>query len=86
MGELKINTTEIPVAVVGLGLMGCGITTCLLIAGHTVVAVAPISDDLKHAQTRITNHLRHSKEQALVSEEPSYYLILKNWRISIIRS
>ena len=65
---------SIPVAVVGLGLMGCSITTCLLMAGHPVVAVAPISDDLKHAATRITHHLQHSKEQGLINEDPSVYL------------
>ena len=71
MDELKINTGEIPVAVVGLGLMGCSITTCLLMAGHPVVAIAPISDDLKHAATRITNHLQHSLDQGLIIEGPS---------------
>ena len=71
MDELKINTGEIPVAVVGLGLMGCSITTCLLMAGHPVVAIAPISDDLKHAATRITNHLQHSLDQGLIIEAPS---------------
>ena len=58
-------------AVVGLGLMGCSITTCLLMAGHPVVAIAPISDDLKHAATRITNHLQHSLDQGLIIEAPS---------------
>ena len=33
--------------VVGLGLMGCSITTCFLMAGHTVVAIAPIPIDLE---------------------------------------
>ena len=74
MVESKINTGEIPVAVVGLGLMGCSITTCLLMAGHSVVAIAPISDDLKHAATRISNHLRHSKEQELITEDPSAFM------------
>ena len=74
MVESKINTGEIPVAVVGLGLMGCSITTCLLMAGHPVVAIAPISDDLQHALTRITHHLQHSKDQGLVDKEPSYYI------------
>jgi hypothetical protein len=36
-----------------------------------VVAIAPISDDLKHAATRITNHLQHSSEQGLIIEAPS---------------
>lgn len=74
MIESKINTGEIPVAVVGLGLMGCSITTCFLIAGHPVIAVAPISDDLEHAASRITHHLQNSREQGLVSEDPTYYL------------
>jgi len=69
----SINTAEIPVAVVGLGLMGCSITTCLLMAGHPVVAIAPISDDLQHAEKRIRNHLQHSLEEGLVSEKPEHY-------------
>ncbi|MDB5242224.1 MAG: 3-hydroxyacyl-CoA dehydrogenase family protein, partial [Spirosoma sp.] len=35
-------TQTMPVGVVGLGLMGSSIVTCLLAAGHPVVAVAPI--------------------------------------------
>ena len=70
---MSINTKEIPVGVVGLGLMGCSITTCLLMAGHPVVAIAPISDDLKHAELRIRNHFIKSREQELVSEAPEYY-------------
>ena len=48
---MEINTTDIPVGVVGLGLMGCSITTCFAMAGHPVVAIAPVSDDLKHAES-----------------------------------
>jgi 3-hydroxybutyryl-CoA dehydrogenase len=70
---MSINTSEIPVAVVGLGLMGCSITTCLLMAGHPVVAIAPISDDLNHAESRIKHHLQKSKEQGLIKEDPEYY-------------
>jgi 3-hydroxybutyryl-CoA dehydrogenase len=69
-----IDTKNISTGVVGLGLMGCSITTCLLIAGHPVVAVAPIPDDLKHAKNRITEHLRKSKEEGLVNNSPDYYL------------
>lgn len=67
------KTSEIPVGVVGLGLMGCSITTCLLIAGHPVVAVAPIGVDLLHAESRIREHLHKSKENGLVSDYPEYY-------------
>lgn len=71
---MSIITKEIPVGVVGLGLMGCSITTCLLIAGHPVIAVAPIVDDLQHAESRIQTHFSNSKKQGLISEEPEYYL------------
>lgn len=70
----QIKTSAIPVGVVGLGLMGCSITTCLLIAGHPVVAVAPISSDLLHADRRIREHLTKSQENGLVVNDPEYYL------------
>jgi 3-hydroxybutyryl-CoA dehydrogenase len=68
------DVTTIPAGVVGLGLMGCSITTCLLIAGHNVVAVAPVSTDLQHAAKRITGHLVRSKEEGLTEKEAGYYL------------
>jgi 3-hydroxybutyryl-CoA dehydrogenase len=71
---MEIKTSEIPVGVVGLGLMGCSITTCFLMSGHPVVAVAPISDDLKHAEKRIRHHLEKSYEEKLAKELPEYYL------------
>jgi len=68
------NTKDISIGVVGLGLMGCSITTCLLLAGHPVVAVAPIPVDLEHADNRIAEHLRKSQEEGLVNNLPEYYL------------
>jgi len=65
---------EITIGVVGLGMMGCSICTCLLMAGHKVVAVAPIPADLNHAEKRITEHLVRSKEEGLAKKEPSSYL------------
>ncbi|MBN8856448.1 MAG: 3-hydroxyacyl-CoA dehydrogenase family protein [Sphingobacteriales bacterium] len=66
---MKGSTTtadSMPVGVVGLGLMGCSITTCLLMAGHPVVALAPVSQDLEHAQRRISEHWRRSVEEGLI--------------------
>ncbi len=70
----SIQTNDIPVGVVGLGLMGCSITTCLLIAGHPVVAVAPIPIDMQTAESRVTGHLKKSQEEGLVNHPPEYYL------------
>ena len=46
---------EVAVGVVGLGLMGCSITACLLMVGHPVVAVAPVALDLQFAEKGSTN-------------------------------
>ncbi|HEV7350019.1 3-hydroxyacyl-CoA dehydrogenase family protein [Telluribacter sp.] len=69
----KIQVHELPVGVVGLGLMGSSIATCLLIAGHPVVAVAPISADLDHAERRIREHLSRAQQEQLIREAPDYY-------------
>lgn len=69
-----IDTKNFPVGVVGLGLMGCSITTCLLMAGHLVVAVAPIPADMEFALTRVNDHLEKSLKEQLVSQPPDHFL------------
>lgn len=71
---MESKVQEIRVAVVGLGLMGCSISTCLLIAGHPVIGVAPRSIDLETAGSRIHEHLRHSFEQGICSSPSEFYL------------
>jgi 3-hydroxybutyryl-CoA dehydrogenase len=68
-----MDVKKIQVGVVGLGLMGCSITTCLLMAGHPVKAVAGIPDDLKFAKDRITDHLRRSRKEGLITSPPRHY-------------
>ena len=75
-----IDTKNLSVGVVGLGLMGCSIATCLLMAGHPVVAVAPIESDLQHAEKRIRDHLSKSKEEGLTNDAPD--ILLKNLSIT----
>lgn len=74
------RTREIPIGVVGLGLMGCSITACLLMAGHPVVAVAPIEGDLEHAERRIREHLTKSQQEGLVDVDPG--TLMKNLSIT----
>lgn len=75
--DKKIKKTngkdKITVGVVGLGLMGCSITTCLLMAGHEVIAVAPLAIDLEHAEGRIREHLVNSKKEGLIKNGPGHY-------------
>lgn len=64
------DNNKIEIGVVGLGLMGCSICTCLLLASHKVVAVAPIAVDLLHAEKRIKDHLQKSYKERLTGKEP----------------
>lgn len=68
------DVTTIAVGVVGLGLMGCSIITCMIMAGPPVVAIAPVSVDLQDASKRIREHLLQSKEQGLIDKETEHYL------------
>lgn len=76
-----IDPGSISVGVVGLGLMGCSIATCFLIAGHRVIAIAPIENDLQHAEKRITDHLVKSKTEGLTPSTPE--TLLKNLTITM---
>lgn len=69
----SMNPAQIPIGVVGLGLMGCSIVTCLLMAGHPVVAVAPIPADMNTADPRIRTHLLNSFHEGLITEQPDVY-------------
>ncbi len=73
MKENGSDNTDIIIGVVGLGLMGCSICTCLLIAGHKVIAVAPIPDDLNHAEKRIRKHLDKSYEEGMAKMKANEY-------------
>lgn len=70
----NLKAEEIKIGVVGLGLMGCSITTCLLMAGHPVIAVAPVPADLAHAAKRVTGHLQRSRKEKLVNNTASSFL------------
>ncbi len=62
---------DIPVGVVGLGLMGTSITTCLLAAGHPV---AGLERDLKRrasARRRVLALLEEMKREGLLKARPS---------------
>ncbi|MEY4884768.1 MAG: hypothetical protein RL151_77 [Bacteroidota bacterium] len=70
----QTQLSDFHVAVIGLGLMGCGITSCLLIAGHPVTALAPLPSDLEHAEERIRKQLEQCLDEGLVIHQPDHYL------------
>ena len=65
---------KMTIGVVGLGLMGCSITTCLIMADHPVIAVAPIPVDMATALERVTTHLNRSRHEGLIDKDPGHYL------------
>lgn len=69
-----VNPSEIPMGVVGLGLMGGSIVTCLLLAGHPVIGIAPLPIDLETAEIRIHDYLVNAFEQEICREKPEFYL------------
>jgi 3-hydroxybutyryl-CoA dehydrogenase len=74
MNSANFKPETVPVGIVGLGLMGCSIATCLLLAGHPVMAVAPIPTDLDTAEKRIREHLEKSAAEGLTDKSADNFL------------
>jgi len=70
----NIDTGEITVGVVGLGLMGCSFIASLLIAGHNVKAIAPLTEDMESASERVHNHLTVCENAGLLNKPIESYL------------
>ena len=71
---------KIPIGVVGLGLMGSSIVTCILAAGHEVTALTRNIERSDEARKRITNFLVQLREEKMLKEDPDK--ILKNLAIT----
>ena len=61
---------DIPVGVVGLGLMGTSIMACLLAAGHPVVGVTRSLSRRRHTRRRLLGLLREMQREKLLSGDP----------------
>lgn len=70
MDQKEIKPEAIPMGVVGLGLMGSSICVCLLMAGHLVVAVAPLPVDLEQARPRMLRHLEYARQHNMIRQSP----------------
>lgn len=68
------NAKDVIVGVVGLGLMGSSIIASFLIAGHQVIAVAPLPQDLPEAYQRIYKQLVHGDHSGLLSKPIDNYI------------
>ena len=67
-------TAGIPVGVIGLGLMGTSIATCLLAAGHPVVGVEADPRRRQTARRRLQKLLKEMRAEGLLAGDPSVIL------------
>ncbi|XOV91555.1 MAG: 3-hydroxyacyl-CoA dehydrogenase family protein [Bacteroidota bacterium] len=65
---------KMQIGTVGLGLMGCSIATCILVAGHPVTSLVKDMVDAKRANERINGFLNDLFEQGLITETPEAVL------------
>ncbi|AHF16198.1 3-hydroxyacyl-CoA dehydrogenase family protein [Niabella soli] len=72
MRSIKIKDTNI--GVVGLGLMGTSFITTLLMTGHKVIAIAPLTEDMEVAPERINNQLLLCEKTGLLKRPVEAYL------------
>ncbi|MEJ7827626.1 MAG: 3-hydroxyacyl-CoA dehydrogenase family protein [Segetibacter sp.] len=70
----NLTPDDIPVGVVGLGLMGSSIAVALLIAGHPVKAIAPLAEDNELGPLRIKEQLILCENSGLLQHPIEYYV------------
>jgi 3-hydroxybutyryl-CoA dehydrogenase len=58
------------IGVVGLGLMGSSITTCILAAGHEVTSLTRNIEKEGEARDRILNFLKQMQQEGILKESP----------------
>src|SRR6266542_2506037 len=69
MHELKSRNKPVPAGVVGLGLMGTSITTCLLAAGHPMVGIDKDAARRRNARRRVLGLLREMRREKLLTKD-----------------
>jgi len=71
---IRTNPADIPIGVVGLGLMGNSIMACLLAAGHPVVGVTRRLARRRNTRRHLHSLLREMKREKLLSADPTRVL------------
>jgi 3-hydroxybutyryl-CoA dehydrogenase len=65
---------KIRIGIVGLGLMGTSIATCILAGGHDVTSLTRHIEKAGEVRKRILNFLRQLQEERMVKEDPNTVL------------
>ncbi len=74
--QKAIETREISIGVVGLGLMGSSIVASLLVLGYPVKAIAPIHGEKELGYKRIHDHLLLCEKFGILQADVEQYLSL----------
>ena len=61
---------KIRIGIVGLGLMGTSIATCILAAGHDVTSLTRHIEKAGEARKRISDFLQQLQEEGILKEDP----------------
>lgn len=70
----QLKAGDMTIGVVGLGLMGSSIIVSLLLAGHGVIAIAPISGEKEVAPLRIRQQLKLCEDDGLLAAPAETYV------------
>ena len=76
--DISTRAAGVPVGVVGLGLMGTSIATCLLAAGHPVFGVEVDRSKRVTARRRVLGLLKGMKNEGRLQDEPRQTLARLN--------
>ncbi|GAB4045149.1 3-hydroxyacyl-CoA dehydrogenase NAD-binding domain-containing protein [Spirosoma litoris] len=67
-------SSKLRIGTVGLGLMGSSIATCILAAGHTVIALIKEIETADEARNRILGYLQQLSQEGLLTDTPESVL------------
>jgi 3-hydroxybutyryl-CoA dehydrogenase len=79
-GVDQLNPAEVPVGVIGLGLMGTSIIACLLAAGHPVVGVTRSLAKHRNAKGHALALLKQMAKEGLLKRSPDR--LIRNFTVS----
>lgn len=69
--SISVRPSDIPVGVVGLGLMGTSIATCLLAAGHPVAGLERHRGRRASARRRVLALLKEMTQEGILKSDPT---------------
>jgi 3-hydroxybutyryl-CoA dehydrogenase len=70
----EFDPQKITVGVIGFGLLGSSMVTCLLLAGHSVIAIAPMPIDLETGESKILKDLEAAFLEGFSKKKPNELL------------